>query len=211
MHKIPNQIDTPRPLEAPEIQDFPHGADFLNQAISYLEKNGINPDWGKVYHLEPGSTAYNSFFAFLISELENLPFNNEMGDTMLQRIDAKQCVAQLITYLKEQLVTITQTKKWALGKQDQILPMFQDDLLEVFKNEIYPKHKKEGIGYNLDLSARNLSGTNEPSGIVLERRLITNSGQFRVMDHGFFNLNLISGTLKMDLEEFPTTHVHTRD
>jgi hypothetical protein len=86
--------------------------------------------------------------------------------------------------------------------------MFQGSL-EVFKNEIYPRHGINGIGYNIDLSAgEGVSEGRKPMGIILERRYISNTGGFKVMDHGFLTLDLPSGRLKLDLDESPTSNVH---
>lgn len=193
--------------KAAEIINFSHGPEFLNEAINYLEQRGIKPDQGKNYYLRPGTEVYKSFLNFFASELENLPFNDEVGKTIKMRRDAKEVITRLTEYLRIKYDDISQLSKWDNKDLERIADIFNGNL-EVFKNEIYPQHNIEGIGYNVDLSAVRYGDRYVPLGIILERRYVTIKNGFKVLDHGFLRLDLQSGLLSIDLEEFPTSNIH---
>jgi hypothetical protein len=190
------------------VHTFPHGKEFLLQALKYLEAEKFKPEYGKNYRLQPGTKAYISFVSFLIEELQNLPFDNQVGKTIKMRSDTEEVIQRLINYIKNKLLEVSKSGKWTKEDLDTIEDIFQE-WLEVFKNEIYPKHNIDGVGYSVDLSA-SISSDDKyvPSGMILGRRFVSNANGFKVVDHGFLNLSFRTGILSMDLDEFPTSNVH---
>lgn len=59
--------------------------------------------YDSVYRLKYNDRWYVTFLDFLTQELDNLPFNNEIGETILMRRDAKEVVGGLASYLKNEL------------------------------------------------------------------------------------------------------------
>lgn len=191
--------------------EFPHGREFLSEAIRYLEARGIKPKWGLNYHLKPGIKEYEVFFNFLLQELDRLPFNNQVGKTYLMRKDAQEVVTKLKAYLSEKFRNVHDGSPWDKSDLKEIEDVFTPGGMEVFKNEIYSSHNIEGVGYNLDLSGTGSIDDDrkmKPGGFRLERRYVTTHDGLKVMDHGFFEIDFSTGSLDMDLEEFPTVRIH---
>lgn len=198
----------PKKEVAESISPFSHGEEFLDQAKEFFNKKGVEPEWGEIYNLNSESEGYKAFLKFFIEELDSLPFNDEVGETHLRRPDARDVVDRLKEYLLKKLNEVQGGQEWSNKDIGEIEDMFRDHL-EVFKNEIYTSHGVDGVGYSLDLHVLNKDGVEIPSGVVLERRYISQKdGDIEVLDNGFFNLDLQSGHLRMDLEEFPSSGVH---
>jgi hypothetical protein len=117
------------------------------------------------YILNPKSNNYNMFLDFLINELKELPFKDEVGETIYMRHDAKEVVTKLIDYLSIQSKRIQKNKEWDLSL-DLISPIYNYQFYEVFKNIIPPNTNLKGICYSLDLV---IDGKNNPLRFTLDR------------------------------------------
>ncbi len=191
---------------------FLKGKGFLADAISYLKSEGVKPEWGKNYIVRPGSEVYFNFLNFLIEEMKALPFENEMGNTIDMRGgDAKEVIKQLTEYLEKKKKVIAEGGVWDPVDIEEIADIFSEFRLEVFKNEIYPSHAMDGMGYNVDLSIDKVENAWVPGDIKFERRYISNTDGFKVLDQGFINIALHSGRMHLDLDEWPTRNVHRGD
>ncbi|MDE1920303.1 MAG: hypothetical protein KGI24_02510 [Candidatus Omnitrophica bacterium] len=185
-----------------------HGGGFLKEAVGFLNSRGLKPQWGNTYVLYPRMPLYNTFLDFLTEELGRLPFNNETGQTVLMRKDAREVVARLRGYLQRRLDMIEASGPWN-GHTESIADIFHKNSLEVFKNEIYPRHGINGTGYNLDLA---VDGNHAPAFLKLERRqVVQESGGIKVYNDGVLTLRLTDGALILDLERIPTSNVHYAD
>jgi hypothetical protein len=128
----------------------------------------------------------------------------------MQRDDAQDVVETLKAFVRKRFHGFKENAIWD-PDTSELREIFTGDL-EVFKNEIYLRHKIEGIAYNLDLSNFYVRGGKIPSNIVLDRFLVQQSPAdktgVRVFSHGTIDLNLVSGTLKIDLNQDQVVNVH---
>jgi len=130
-----------------------------------IEAKKLLPDG---YILFPKSKNYTVFLHFLINELQELPFEDELGETELLRDDAKEIVNKLVEYLSIQSKRIKKGAEWDLD-QSIISQIYNIEFYEVFKNIINPDTGLEGICYSLDLA---IDGNNRPIGFSLDRYFV---------------------------------------
>jgi hypothetical protein len=182
---------------------------FPREAKAWLDAQGIAPEYGSNYRLRPESPGHRLFTEFLLTELEGLPFDGSQGAAIPMRSDAKEVVGRLAAFVRARLQEMDRGEAWNSAAVSEIADIFADGRLEVFKNEIYASHRMDGVGYNIDLSADHHDGRLTPAELILERRRVEAKEGLKVTDNGFFTLSLKTGTLAMDIEEFPTANVHT--
>jgi hypothetical protein len=180
---------------------------FVSEALALLKSRGSEPEWGKVFFLPHGTELHKIFFSFLIQELENLPFNNEVGESIPIRDDAKEAVRILTGYLKKRLGDLENGKKWSTNFPKEVKEIFRGGL-EVFKNQIYPEHGISGIGYNLDLASNGSGRKAEPSKIVLERYYVEAGKKFDVTSNGVIGMFLSNGEMRLDLDDEHRRNIH---
>lgn len=191
------------------VRALSRGKNFPAEAVALLEAEGVEPVWGRVYMLSPSTPIYRTFLHTLLMELEGLPFDDKVGKTILMRRDAKEVAEKLTGYVQKRFDEVTRTGVWSAEEISELTDIFEG-LLEVFKNEIYPEHHIDGIGYNVDLTAAlTRAGARSPAEIVLERRYVTTDDGFSVTENGKFKLNLRTGGLTLEFDEYATPNVHT--
>lgn len=172
--------------------------------------NGFNPTEDGVYRLNVKDKPYQLFLEFLIEELDHLPFENEVGKTILMRQDSRSVVSDLSHNLKCQLARLINGDGW--DTRMGLLENYFDDSLEVFKNEIYPGMNRCGIGYNLDLG--NMYLLPITPFFVLERYFVdardTNPKQFTIQKNGRMSLRFLDGRIGLDFSEEVPGGIHLR-
>jgi len=180
---------------------------FLDHANRLVKASGLKPVDGMsdTYVLTPANgPAYQNFLEIFHHELGKLPFDHRVGETILMRKDAREAARRLKQFVGNQLEALEAGLGWSRNTT-AIADIFRGGM-EVFKNEIYRRHKQEGVGYSVDLSAFQ---DHEPARIRLERRYVRQKpSDIQVRDHGFFDLHLRNGTLEMDLTDWETSNVH---
>ncbi|MCM8780228.1 MAG: UPF0489 family protein, partial [Candidatus Omnitrophica bacterium] len=180
------------------------GPHFSSEAQTLLKTLGVSPTDG-LYFLRPGMPGYYTFLNFIIAVLGNLPFNNEAGKTFLMRKDAKEVIARLIAYLEKARGQLSKDYVWDGKDAEDIRDIFMLSEskkmgLELFKNEIYPEHGIDGIGYNLDLHyATDLGMSRDNYGLTLEIYYISAESGFSVVRQASLKLDFRSGMITMDL------------
>ena len=141
-----------------------------------------------------------------------LPFDQRVGRVFLLRPDAKEVVKQLTQFILDKGTKLDENPHawWIQEELGQIRGLFStDDQLSVFKNELYPEHGIEGIGYSLDLGV--VYGEQReiiPSDVRVERYAVVLQDRFSVYHNGAITLELLSGELWINLDEerIPTPH-----
>lgn len=172
---------------------------FRNEASKFLDGCGIKPTYGQVYFLGTRDPGYSHFLSQLATHLERLPMQNEIGETTLMRDDAALVIAGLKDFLRSQDGRLKDGKSWDSQELHEIRAHFVSGRLEVYKNEIYPAHKINGTGYNLDLS---MCGEHA-SAIILEIYTVSQMPKFTVDRQGSFQINVANGAMILDLSEWP--------
>lgn len=145
--------------------------------IDLLKGKGFQRPEGTVYFVPKTSQEYEQIKLLAIGILENLPFNNEIGDTRLMREDAKKVVSEIIEALQGK-------KSW-----EEIQWLFKSfGYLEVFKNLVYPKHNiPSAICYNVDLTQSGLGA--DHNAVKIDRyHLINNENGFSGTYDGSFSI-----------------------
>ena len=175
---------------------LPHHAAFSAEASAFLRDVGQTPIYGDVFIIRPRDPGYQSICSFLLDSLERLPFENQVGETILMRGDAREVVRGLTLFLNSNLQALASGEAWA-PNTTSIANFFTTGHLEVFKNEIYSRHKIDGIGYSLDLGT---SGSSQiPSLIRLIRYAVTQEPTLAVREDGSLALDITTGTITLDL------------
>ncbi len=159
------------------------------------------------YRLMPGMPVYLPFLEFLIEELKGLPLNNEVGETILMRSDAREVVAKFVAYLEEQKMGLEDRSRWIEGNE-RFQDTYKDWRLEVFKNEIYRRMNRDGVCYSVDLSAAGTGDDFTPIGLILERYYVdareTNPEGLTVTTNGSLEVFLSDGEIRVDTVEMRT-------
>jgi hypothetical protein len=127
-----------------------------------VEAKKLLPEGNRI---QPGQENYILFLHFLREELHGLPFENELGETILMRHDAKEVVDRLVRYLIHQSGRLRKGKKWDADLKP-ITPIYEYHFYEVFKNLIHANTGLEGICYSLDLA---IDGKGMPAHFTLDR------------------------------------------
>ncbi|MDO9066050.1 MAG: hypothetical protein Q7U96_03080, partial [Chloroflexota bacterium] len=149
---------------------------------------------------------HRDLITIFLSELEKLPFNNEIGQTILMRQDAESVIKRLIDYIRRHSVQEETIGQWDEKSIEEISDLFASyGNLEVFKSEIYSYMQTEGICYNVDLGIFGDTGFY----IVLERFMVKQN-PLRVTMVSQVRLSLKSGKLSIDLQKLPIRNVHDR-
>ena len=126
----------------------------------------------------------------------------------MMRPDAKEVVDRLVAYIEGKIQELETGFSWTDQNISEINDIFQGRL-QVFKNEIYPQHGIDGIGYGLDLSVlRDGKKMPEAIDITLARYHVTQQNKFNVFYNGAFELNLRSGILVLDLARGNVPNIH---
>ncbi|GEM_PF-2824505 len=190
--------------------------EFPAQAKQVLESPRLRPFYESQYQesqyqIEPGSEAYDLFLSLFLQELRELPFDHSVGRVFLLRPDAKEVVKRLTQFILDKGSKLDENPLAWQTQEDlkQIRELFSTHQLEVFKNDIYPEHGIEGVGYSLDLGVvYGEQGEVIPSIVRVERYTIVLQDRFSVSHNGSITLNLLTGDLLIDLDEerIPNPH-----
>ncbi|MDP3771186.1 MAG: hypothetical protein Q8R16_02725 [bacterium] len=132
---------------------IPHDRSFLD--VARVKLDGQEYVRGRGYRLHPGSDLYRTFVTFLAEELERLPFDGAMGEAIPMRGDAREVVARLAAYLRDQAAHAAPGIPWDRDRNAAIADIFRG-WLEVFKNEIYAGTGQSGMCCSLDLGAQHV-------------------------------------------------------
>ncbi|MDD5610744.1 MAG: HEAT repeat domain-containing protein [Candidatus Omnitrophica bacterium] len=175
--------------------------DFVNNVRSIMQQIGVKPllDTQGQYLFSAGSSVHKLFLEFFVWELEQLPFDNKVGVTLLGRQDSKEALARLISYLKTQSAGLENTKKWDAARAKDVDAIFAAGKSELFKNEIYPGTKIEDFAYNVDLENVFEKGQKKPAGKIKLERFFVTQEPFRVLTCGTITVNLVNGEILVDL------------
>ena len=196
-------------LSSQDKVGLPHDSDFPKTALQVLSNvEPIIPGMEGYYLLQEPNGA---LLTFLVEELKRLPFNDEVGQTILMRDDAKEIIDKLIIYIERNIEIVANGGKWNVDSFDEIRGFFQSGYLETFKNEIYEDTDLEGIGYNIDLGINyggGIIGNPSEFRIKLERYCVQQN-PFRVTTNGSMDLHLLSGAMVVDLSEMVLSQPHT--
>ena len=188
---------------------FRHDEHFLDEVVSFLQSQDIQPDWMENYHFAVSSPAYLPLLDFVQEELERLPFHNEVGRTYLVRDDAESVVQRLGSYLEWQAKHVKEKQFWH-PDAESIADLYQG-WGEVFKNKIFSGMNLRAICYSLDLATGPRAF---PMGFRLMRYLVDgrkdNPDSLTVLAHGALEVLFPSGLIKLDLAVYPA-NVHDEE
>jgi len=204
---IDNDLKTTKPLLPQTEQKKTLKGDSFIETVKYLlEDENILPTYegSTRYFVGLDTKAHAVLLDFFINELKNLPFNNELGLTILfgkSGIEARGVVNRLIDYMVKRSDAYNTEKKWDDEEVKEIADIFKD--LEIFKNEIHSSMGIEGICYSLDLSIRD----DRPLSIILERYMVTQD-PLTVARAGTIAFYVYSGTISVDIYQEPNLNVH---
>ena len=121
--------------------------------------------------LEHSSPKFAVFLDFLISELDGLPFDGQLGEPVFMRDDAREIAYTLAKYLTNQSRRIKSKKGWRKDLR-AVSKIYEFRYYEVFKNIIHPNTGLEGTCYSVDLSVSIRSDGDRPLGFVLDRYFV---------------------------------------
>ncbi len=169
---------------------------IADQIKKRLKNKGFDiPGMIASYHIPEGTQEYTDLSRFLGKILDYLPFNNEVGSTILMRDDAPRVVRSLSDVFHGR-------KTWA-DAQD----IFNGET-EIFKNEVYAFHNiPSAICYNVDLSTQ--IHFPESNGAIIQRiHIVNENGTIRGEYDGDFDINL--NRIIVTADNFSLPRVHTR-
>jgi hypothetical protein len=141
---------------------------FVDTTKKALE--GVEAEFDQTYLLRAKGEAHRIILRSLKDDLASLPFNNEVGNTILMREDAEQVVVSIISFITKQQDILDKGGEWDPSLIETVANIFKDDL-EVFKNEIYSNSGQSGVCFSLDLVT--LGPNKLPGGLRLDRYEVT--------------------------------------
>lgn len=169
---------------------------ITDQINKKFEGKGFDIPGITAYYIPANTQEYTELSQFLGKILDSLPFNDEVGSTILMRNDASSVVASLSDVLHGK-------KTW-----ENIQSIFKEGG-EVFKNEVYSSHNlQSAMCYNIDLSVYPHSPEN--NGVVIQRiNIVNENGAIRGAYDGDFDIN--QNRIIVTADNFPLQRVRTEE